>query len=153
MVFIRLYKNQDSWISRAIRWQTRGIYSHAAIAIDGIIYEAREFKGVQQRAAEKYDGRYFDDYRVNITLEQELEMEKFLRRQLGKGYDYTMVLRFITRQQETRKSTGMWFCSELVFASFQKVGINLLERCEPWEVSPALLSLSPSLKLINILNE
>ncbi len=153
MVFIRLYKNQDSWISRVIRWQTRGIYSHVGISIDGIIHEAREFKGVIQRAAEKYDGRYFDDYKINITLEQELELEKFLRRQLGKPYDYTMVLRFITRQQESRKSTGRWFCSELVFAAFQKVGINLLERCEPWEVSPVLLSLSPMLKLINIVHE
>jgi len=59
-----------------------------------------------------------------------------------------MVIRFITRQQETRKSSNKWFCSELIYASLLKAGIVVLERIEPWEVSPVLLSYSTDLHKI-----
>jgi hypothetical protein len=39
----------------------------------------------------------------------------FLTAQLGKPHDYTMVARFITRRQESRRTSGKWFCSELTF--------------------------------------
>jgi uncharacterized protein YycO len=148
MTLIRLYKNQNGLISSAIRWQTRGIYSHSAIIVDGVLYEASEFKGVHNKIAEKRNDRYFDDYQIVLTEKQEEDIAKFLDRQLGKPYDYTMVLRFITRQQEDRKSVGKWFCSELVFAAVQKVGVNLLNNAEPWEISPVLLSFSPLLQKI-----
>jgi uncharacterized protein YycO len=148
MTLIRLYKNQNGLISSAIRWQTRGIYSHSAIIVDGVLYEASEFKGVHNKIADKRNDRYFDDYQIILSEQQEEDLIRFLDRQLGKPYDYTMVLRFITRQQEDRKSVGKWFCSELVFAAVQKVGVNLLNNVEPWEISPVLLSFSPLLQKI-----
>jgi hypothetical protein len=39
-----------------------------------------------------------------------------------------------------------WFCSELVYAAFQKAGIKLLNVDEAWKVSPALLAMSPYLR-------
>ena len=134
-------------ISRLILWQTRGKYSHAAIFHNGELWEAREFKGVQKlKGLELKPGETVDHYDVRATKEQAHKILSFLEKQLNKKYDYRMVARFITRQQESRKTTGKWFCSELVFAAFQKAGISLLERTEPWEVSPKLLCRSPKMK-------
>src|SRR5690606_21875536 len=89
-----------------------------------------------------------DRYYLNIPLgaDEVLRLRGFLEKQTGKSYDYRMVFRFITRLQETRKSRGKWFCSELVFAALQQCGIDLLSRTEPWEVSPGLLARSPYLQ-------
>jgi uncharacterized protein YycO len=141
-----------SWISAAIRWQTRSEYSHVAIALGGVLYEAREFRGTIKRAVEVADLREADRFtlRAHPAPEQVQCMREFLEKQVGKPYDYRMVARFISRLQETRKSRGKWFCSELVFAALQVGGVHLLARTEPWEVSPGLLTRSVLLHPVNI---
>lgn len=143
----------DSLISKLIRWQTRSEYSHASIILeDGTHYEAREGRGVLRHSeftltnpTEKVD-------RFAVTTFSETEYRDlwvFLEAQVGKGYDWTMVARFVSRRQETRKSRGLWFCSELVFAAFKSAGVPLLRGTEPWEVSPGLLARSPLLEPIS----
>jgi hypothetical protein len=90
-----------------------------------------------------------DLFRVRATEAQELSIAIFLTDQLGKPYDYTMVARFISRRQAAREQSGKWFCSELVYYAFMQAGINLLDRIEPWAVSPGLLALSPLLIPVN----
>lgn len=118
-----------------------------------MIYEAREFHPVRKwRAVEDPDelskmlGSRFDVFDIPTGPAQDTLILRFLEAQLGKKYDYTMVIRFITREQETRASSGKWFCSELVFAAFLAAGIALLARTEAWEVCPGLLARSPSAK-------
>lgn len=134
-------------VSRLIRWQTRSAYSHAAIVLpSGAVIESREGIGVRQLSAlEPKHGEEIDFFAVDVTDEQLAALTRFLHRQLGKKYDWTMVARFVTRRQESRASRGRWFCSELVFAAFQVAGIHLLRGTEPWEVSPGLLARSPLL--------
>lgn len=149
-MLIALHKGKG-FIGRCIQWQTRSVYSHASIVFDelgGEVVESREFKGVRWLSALE-PGEDADLYRVELTADQAQTIRAFLFAQLGKPYDYTMVLRFISRRQASRKESGKWFCSELVFAAFQKSGINLLSRVEPWAVSPGLLALSPLLKKVN----
>lgn len=172
MILVALHRGR-SWISALIRWQTRSVYSHASVVLvnsresfmtaaeicDDIlrrrsagnpplgqtIYEAREFSRVCVRYAHP-EGEQVDLFRVSgITRHQERLIVEWLGSQVGKPYDYTMVLRFITRRQASRGESGKWFCSELVAAAFQHANLPLLERIEPWAVSPALLSLSPLL--------
>lgn len=140
-----------SVVSRLIRWQTRGDYSHAGIILpDGRFFESREGKGVRSfNGWVANEGESVEFYAVQVNDQQAEEIISFLEAQLGKGYDWTMVLRFVTREQESRASTGKWFCSELVFAAFQQAGVNLLARTEPWEVSPGLLSRSTLLQRID----
>lgn len=148
---IHIYKGKGI-ISKIIQWQTRSKYSHAAIELpDGDIFEAKEFTSTGFRDSKcpcKEEQLQFDVYEVDVPIEKELEINEWLYRQQGKKYDYTMVFRFLSRRQETRRSRGKWFCSELVFAAFKRVGIDLLNATEPWEVSPGLLSKSPLLKKI-----
>ena len=142
-------------ICRFIRWQTRSEFSHAAILdSNGVVYEAattgvRSWRAISTddegiyAALKRKFGAELEILNVETTPDQERAVLQFLWRQLSKRYDFTMVFRFLTREQEARSSTNKWFCSELVFAAFQKAGINLLERIEPWEVSPGLLAYSP----------
>jgi uncharacterized protein YycO len=132
-----------------IRWQTRSDFSHAAVFHDGLIYESNppcvrkvDVRGWSWAEIENQYGT-ITVIDVPVTPAQETCIVNFLEDQLGKPYDYTMVIRFITREQESRASRGKWFCSELVFAAFQQAGIDLLARTEPWEVSPGLLGRTP----------
>lgn len=139
-------------VSRLIQWQTRGQYGHAALVNrDGHLIEAVQGKGVIQSNITKYNAKDYDLYQIvpliniNTKYYDPIKGWAFAEDQIGKPYDWTMVIRFITRRQETRKTHGKWFCSELVFASLQKAGLSLLARTKPWEVSPAMLARSPYL--------
>jgi uncharacterized protein YycO len=139
---ILLFKGRGI-ISTLIRWQTRSPYSHAAILLaDGSIVESWQGKGV--RGTELHDWKNVDVFYVpSATNAQWFNVVLFMLNRIGKGYDYWGVLRFITRTN--MPPNDKWFCSEIVFEAFQEAGINLLERIDPWEVSPGLLSLSPLL--------
>lgn len=131
-------------VSRLIRWQTRSAYSHAAIVLpNAAVFESREGIGVRQLPRlDPKNGEQIDYFAVEVTETQLAEMTEFLKRQLGKRYDWTMVARFITRRQESRSTSDKWFCSELVFAAFKVAGVILLRDTDPWEVSPGLLARS-----------
>lgn len=148
-----LFYGAASPISAAIRWQTRSQYSHVAILLPpGIhpditvptVIEAREFRGVIRRPLDEADQRAaaYVAYYPDILARRATD---WLFDQVDKPYDYTMVLRFLTRRQETRRSTGKWFCSELAFAYAAKLGIAPLSETQPWEASPGLLARSPLL--------
>lgn len=135
-------------VGSLIRWQTRSQYSHASLYCPGFgIIEAREGKGVQRLTDFQLKaGERVDLFRVNgVTDEETNNAWMFAAAQIGKPYDWTMVLRFVSRRQESRASTGKWFCSELVYASWKSTGVELLRATEPWEVSPGLLGRSPYL--------
>jgi uncharacterized protein YycO len=151
---IALFKGSGI-IATLIRWQSRSSYAHAAVIDEnGVVYEALT-TGV--RSAQLWTTDHtrsdYDLFEVETTPEQNDMMRSFLWRQLGKRYDFTMVLRFLTREQETRNSTGKWFCSELVFAAFAYAGIKLFERTEPWEVSPGMLARTPLARVYVAQNE
>ena len=133
-------------VSRLIRWQQRGDWSHASVILrNGSVIESREFIGVRQLprlTAAK--GEFIQVFNVECTDEQADAIEAFLTKQIGKRYDYPMVFGFVSRSaKEGRESGGKWYCSELAFAAFREADINLLARIEPWEVSPPHLSYSP----------
>lgn len=146
-----LYKS-PGFISQLIRWQTRSVYSHASLwfVSRNLLCESQYGKGVILVDNPAFTCEV-DVFRISGDFDYAKILE-FIEAQKGKKYDYSSVCRFISRRQESRKSKGKWFCSELVFAALQKGGLKLLERCEPWEVSPGLLSMSPFLVYEKTLN-
>ncbi len=132
-----------SCVSWAVRWQTRSIYSHAALVTNhGTLIEAVEFVGVRERAIRKTDK--YDLFSVEGLTPEKLNIATDVTRSLiGKPYDYLSVLRFLSRRKPSHNNR--WFCSELVFAAMESVGIKLLDRITAAEVSPKLLSISPLL--------
>lgn len=133
-------------ISQLIKWQTRGEYSHAALLLNGTLYEAWQGSGVQKK--EKWifpkDGTVisFSILFPGYSKEHEANVEKFLNLQVGKGYDYLAILRFITRTKIFSGEQNRWFCSELVFAALDSAGIQLFRWTKAYEVSPDLLKRS-----------
>lgn len=142
---ICLYQGR-SFISGLIRWQTRSKYSHAAVLdVNGHILEAVEGQGVITRPVETSD--VFEAFEVLGMTEGQWQLAlEFGSNQIGKSYDYSSVARFVSRR--AARENGKWFCSELVYAMCEYSGVNLLSRIQPHNVSPALLSMSPTLKRV-----
>jgi uncharacterized protein YycO len=145
---IALFRS-GSWVSRGIRWFTRGTYSHAALVTDaGTVWESRERTktwkgGVRKLAslAEAADpGDVVHVFEVETSAEEDAEILKFAQSQEGHGYDYWGLVRFLDRRSdEADEKAGTWFCSEFVHAAFRAAGIELFERTFDWEVAPDLL--------------
>lgn len=146
-----LLQRNTGILSRIIKFATRGKYSHAAIQLDsGEIYETRPFRNVQKYEDLDFSndpGDVIDIYNVETMPEQDAIILEFLERQIGKKYDYWSVFGFVIHtSKESRKASEQWFCSELVFSTFKKSGIDLLLNIDAWKVSPTILSFSPILK-------
>jgi len=146
-MIIQLHKG-TGLIGNLIKWQTRGVYSHASIIIDeDLIFEAREFKGVGFNW--RYEFKNIDYYYISLSLSQQFKAVEFIDKVNGSEYDYKMVARFMTRMSESNKTKDKYFCSELVFDLLHYCGIDLFKNTQGWEVSPHLLSRSPILEKIN----
>ena len=136
-VTILLFKGKG-WISRLIRWQTRSIYSHAAIlvGVDTII-EAWQGTGVRKKKITRWDD--IDAFRIYCSDRQKKDVIEFLHKQLGKKYDYRSVFRFLIKIPAG--INDKWFCSELAFDALLTGRMQVLNNIEPEEVSPAHLRL------------
>lgn len=139
-----------SWISKAIRWQTRSKYSHIAIELsDGTVIEAWHIGGVRR------NGTFRTVHSVNTEVDvfeitrayDKDKVIRFLSAQLGHKYDFRSIIRFITRKNS--KISPKWFCSELACEAFREGGLDLLSRIPSSHVSPRDIGISPMLKLID----
>ena len=153
-------------ISRLIRWQTRSAYSHIAVRFTqdmwvkldgarekiikaGSVIEA--WKGGVRMAgsisSSHEPGTRVDLFEFKAPLdEREMQtLAAFMVRQLGKGYDYRSIVRFLTREPVDHWRRTKWFCSELAFEACLTAGRNLLERCAAWEIPPRDIPRSPLL--------
>lgn len=132
-------------VSRLIRWQTNGKYSHAAIQLgDGRIIEAWHKPAKVRVRPPLKDWSNVEAFTVEgMTEDRWQKATEFLEAQLGKKYDFGGVMRFVTRWR--KKQDDKWFCSELVFQAIKESGVDLLARIECSQVSPTVLSFSPLL--------
>lgn len=132
-------------VSRLIRFQTRGEYSHAAILRpDGRIIESWMGDGVRVKRPKDWD--CIDAFYVpDMTPEEGARAISYAQEQMGSKYDWLAVIRFVSRDRLPDAPTR-WFCSELAFAAFSYAGHELFSRTAAYEVSPDLLKRSPLLK-------
>jgi len=144
-VRILLYRGEGP-IAALIRWQTRGIYGHMSIQVGSWVYEANPGGVTKHLPTDRDRKAHIYELTVPLSDDQIIDLGLFLEKQVGKKYDYTMVARFITRRQATRSTSNKWFCSEYIFAALLKIKVALLERVEPWAVSPVIGSYSPLLR-------
>ena len=139
-----------SIVSRAIKIQTRSEYSHIGIWLDdGSVIEAWAkgfFKGSVRQIDNPFDGHSrgteIDVFNITKDYREEL-VEEFLVNQIGKKYDYSSVLRFVTRRDAP--DNKKMFCSELAELAFESGGLALL-RGNPSHHSPRDTLMSPYLK-------
>lgn len=149
MAIVQLHHG-TSVISKLITWQTRSSVSHASVWFpeDDAVLESKEFYGVRQitgasLAPDVATGRVQRFTVPGLTVTQAGQVRQFMTQELGAGYDYRAVLKFITRRRAATNTR--WFCSELVFAAFLSADVRLLSHVDAWAVSPGDLLKSPLL--------
>jgi uncharacterized protein YycO len=143
-------KKGTTTLDDAIKWFTRGAYSHASLLTpDDRIIEAVWPKVREQAFLESYPEKCkYNEFEVKTTPYQDALITEFARKQVGKPYDLIGDLRFVTRQNYQSQPDNKWFCSELVFQSFLAGGVTLFNKTEGWEVCPDLLKRSPLAKML-----
>jgi len=129
---------------------TWGEYSHTAIILsDTEIIEAwqgcNKVRVISSLSEGHTKGTPVDIYNIELTEEEEERAVQFIRKQVGKKYDYFGILGFILRRGT--QSQGKWFCSELCSATLNAAGVPLLKRIADSKVSPTLIGISPLLTL------
>ena len=146
-IWVQVHRSEGI-VSRLIKWQTRGPYSHASVLLDdGTIWESVASDGVRRCHATTYAKQYaanqIDSAKVILTDE---EYERFIQcwmEQEGKPYDRSGVLGFVTRRRQTTHSNARWFCAEILYYALSTVCGPLFNKTEPWEVHPTLLARAP----------
>lgn len=128
-------------ISTLIRWQTRSRqFSHAALLFDdGALFEAWQGKGVWQTTLKSKENVTFFEFVTPLSDEQKRKARKLAESFVGAGYDYTGVLRFVSRR--IKDTVDRQFCSEFVMRVCAGIGADLL-RLEPERAAPETLSFS-----------
>lgn len=138
-----------SWISKAIRWQTRSKYSHIGIELnDGSVIEAWHIGGVKRNKTFRTvhsKKTKVDVFEITGQYDEKKVLE-FLTMQIGHKYDFRSIVRFITRKSS--HISPNWFCSELANEAFRKGGLDLLSRISSSHISPRDIGVSPMLRLI-----
>lgn len=86
------------------------------------------------------------DFALPLFAEQRAAAYAFASGEVGSGYDYAGVARFISRRRGP--SDARWFCSEFVAATCATVGRFLFHETEPHEVPPGLLPRSLALRYV-----
>jgi uncharacterized protein YycO len=140
------YKGKGA-ISKAIQWQTRSPWSHVAILLDnGETIEAWQKGGVRicgSPGENHAAGTEIAVFGIDYKFDEATATARLLA-EVGKKYDFSSVLRFVTRRDSA--ADNKWFCSELVHAILP----FLLARINSAHVSPRDIVLSPYLKFEKI---
>jgi hypothetical protein len=140
---VAFYKGDgDKWryrvVDGAIRWWTEGPYSHTEIVFsDGSWFSIspRNTKVRLERVA--FDPEKWDFIEVALTPEQERTTRSWAELQVGKRYDWLGI--FLSQILPlTVHDLSRWFCSEIVLAALQQVGLFHIWR--PNEVHPNMLA-------------
>ena len=146
---ILAYKGTSIWPSKMIEWMSWSEYSHIAwLCNNGRVIEAwppkvRVTKNLHDGHTK---GTPVDVFSLNITQKERQAVENFLLSKVDLPYDWESVFRFLPRRQESARSKEKWFCSVLVFMALAQVGIHLLYRVEPYQVTPGMIVHSPLLE-------
>jgi hypothetical protein len=95
--------------SYLIKLVTKGQFSHCGVVIDDYIYQSSPFKGVIKQ---KFDNTNKKWTLIKINKLNKSAIETFILNELGCGYDWFGVARFIL--PKIKESKTRWFCSEFL---------------------------------------
>ena len=127
--------------SKLIKWYTRSKYNHIAIILDasGDLFEATFKDGVAYGKRNIKDIKEdYDIFEWPLVKADKVIVQEFLKRHLGKKYDWRMILQFVVKTQtkESRKSSESFYCSELASALGHNTSNPLFNDEDHWKKSP-----------------
>lgn len=135
-------------LSALIRWQTRGKFSHVGLAFpDNAFFESWTGSGKKLwrngGVAKKLNWQPEGDETIATVALDDAQMQRaraFCESNLGRGYDFRSVIRFLTRIKPA--SNDKFFCSELVMDVLRHAGVDPLNAPSS-VISPAVLWFAP----------
>lgn len=133
IVTVAFYKWRGDWIDRLIRKLTSGPYSHCELIVSGkwLSVSPREGTVRYKKIVPKPD--HWDFIEIPVNMHQVSLIEDFASHELFEGYDWLGIL-FTQFINFNRQSKNRWFCSELVAAALQSIG--LLGGLAPHRLDP-----------------
>lgn len=152
-MLVALYKGH-SFISRCIKWISRGEYSHAALvdAQTGETWEAWHNPGHFRKLPTPWTmhspGTEIDFFTVEGMTPEKAHIIRGICETwatLGVRYDYLGVLRFITRRKRRTPIDSELFCSEADSLALLWADLPIL-NADPSLISPSHLAWSTRLK-------
>jgi len=114
----RLVSNTDP-IAEAIKFVSRGDYSHVEFVFPNHTIGARSEGGVQRRPVDNYAVETY--FHATVTDAQYAAGMAFLNAQIGKPYDYVDILADLFNRDWHNDSA--WDCSELWYDSMTAFGL------------------------------
>lgn len=112
--------SDKGWVSHIIRTLSASKWSHVAIQIDTVVYEATIRNGVVRTSLCDFRKRYPVSDTFHVFGKKEIA-KKWLDKQVGAPYDFGGLVTFhVNRNWE---KPDKWFCSELVAEALIKAGI------------------------------
>jgi len=120
----RCVSNNDP-IAEAIKFVSRGEYSHIEFVFDNYTIGARCEGGVLKRPLDHYATETY--FRAYVPEDQYYNGTQFLKAQIGKGYDFLDIA--ATLLNRDWHNTDKWDCSELWYDSMTAFG--LLKYLDP----------------------
>ena len=153
MILVALYQN-DSFVSRLIRFWTHSKYSHSEVwntdIGESVSAEAHGVVLKQMPVLTRHGrGQKVDAFSYDrpLSLEEEQAVWRSALGMVGWKYDYFSVfLGFTLGLKEPKASLSKWFCSEVVVEAFRLAKLPLLRRTPASRVSPRDLAMSTKLK-------
>jgi len=103
-----------------IRLITFSQYNHVAIEVNGLVWDSTLEHGVRVGEKDKFKEQYSVVDVFNVEGVNSISVSNFLRRQLGKEYDWSALVALPFRKDWQHPER--WFCSELVAAALSYGG-------------------------------
>lgn len=140
MIWVGCEKPGDNLISRAIaKHDAPGLYSHAALWFEtDVVCEAHIQFGVKFRQYAP-DLNRWTLWPIGTMPSQEAALRLWCELRAGDKYDLCGVTAFKIRA--VKQDPNKWFCSELVVAALQQIGVAAFANADASRISPNLLSL------------
>lgn len=147
-----------SFVSKAIKWRTNGIYSHVGEILDTkTLFELSAWEGVNRKGERGVvgisspechrRGTPYDVYSIEVSNDQYNAFKLAKQKRKGAKYDYLGILGFATNKAKFNKR-DKWFCSELEAQCCKEANIPLFN----WNIkfpeltSPSDFASSPILQ-------
>lgn len=116
MVVFQFHRGR-TLLGKLIRVFSSGSYDHVSIRNGKYVYEATPI-GVVKVPYKEWNS---DTVHMELEVKSKYEKQviKWLNKQVGKGYDYSGLLSFISII--TKPVKGKWYCSELGMVTYSKL--------------------------------
>lgn len=151
--FDLVFYKGNSFVSKIVRKITKSEYSHVALVLDEYhLLEADWRKPLSIRHI-SYKTQEYDVFRVEELTEKQKEyIKEFMMDTLNTPYDFTLILAHLLNyffKVKLFHSPYRYDCSEWIDLAFLYAGVDLLPMTKSSTVTPAELSKSPKITMVN----